>query len=194
MINLQKEISPVNIFEMKPVPVILSVLLLSLLFSCRTYHPNILFQTDSSTFRTSLVAGKQLAENNYRIEVNDKLKLRVYTNEGERIIDPDFEMMQQNFNQNSYREEREYLVEADGRVKFPMVGMVHMEGYTIKEAEAELQQLYSKFYKSPFVVLQFTNKRVIVLGATGGQVIPLNNENMNVVVSREKLRRYQLTL
>ncbi len=166
---------------MKLHPVIFIILFVSLFFSCRTYNPNVLFKTDSSTFRSSLAAGKQLAENNYKIEINDKLKLRVYTNEGERIIDPDYELMQQNLNQNIYREEREYLVEADGRVKLPMVGMVHMEGYNLKEAEAVLQQLYSKFYKDPFVTLEFTNKRVVVLGATGGKVIPLNNDNMNLL-------------
>ena len=166
---------------MRQQPAILLILFVFLFFSCRTYHPNILFRTDSSTFRTNLATGKLLAENNYKIEVNDKLKLRVYTNEGERIIDPDYELMQQNFNQNAYREDREYLVEADGRVKLPMVGMVHLEGYTLKEAESVLQKLYSKFYKEPFVALEFTNKRVIVLGATGGQVIPLNNENMNLL-------------
>jgi polysaccharide biosynthesis/export protein len=166
---------------MKLLPVVILFLYVSLFYSCRAYRANIILQTDSSTYRTSLMAGKQQAENNYKIEIDDRLKLKVYTNEGERIIDPDYELVRQNINQDAYREEKEYLVEVDGQVKFPMVGMVHLEGLTLKEAETVLQKLYSKFYKDPFVSLEFTNKRVVVLGATGGQVIPLNNENMNLL-------------
>ncbi len=124
---------------------------------------------------------KKLAEENYKIKVNDKLKLDVYTNNGERIIDPDYELVQPNINTANLRKEPEYLVEADGMVKLPMVGMVHLAGYTLKEAEEVLQKLFGKYYKEPYVKLDFTNNRVIVLGATGGQVIPLNNENMNLI-------------
>ncbi len=158
-----------------------TLFLLSLFTSCRTYRANILFKTDSSRVGNKLAYQKKLAEENYKIQVNDKIKLYVYTNEGERIIDPDYELVQPNINTANARKEQEYLVEADGRVKLPMVGSVHLAGYTLKEAEDVLQQLFSKFYKEPYVKLEFTNKRVIVLGATGGQVIPLNNENMNLI-------------
>ena len=41
------------------------------------------------------------AEKNYVIQVNDLLDLNVFTNKGERIIDPNFELVSQGSNQNS---------------------------------------------------------------------------------------------
>ncbi|MEX2234855.1 MAG: polysaccharide export protein EpsE, partial [Cyclobacteriaceae bacterium] len=54
------------------------------------------------------------------------------------------------------------------------------QGLTIQQAEEMLEKAYEKFYKDAYVLLQFNNKRVIVLGAPGGQVIPLNQENMRL--------------
>jgi polysaccharide export outer membrane protein len=156
-------------------------IIIVLLGSCRAYRQNILFKTNATTPPSGLSNEKALIEKNYKIQINDKLSIRVYTNEGERIIDPDYELVQKTTNQNLIHEEREYLVQYDGMMKIPMVGMVHMEGFTIREAEEVLQDLFSKFYKNPFVILQFTNKRVIVLGAPGGQVIPLKNEDMSLI-------------
>jgi polysaccharide export outer membrane protein len=61
-----------------------------------------------------------------------------------------------------------------------MVGSINLVGVTITQAEELLQKEFTKFYKDPFVVLKYTNKRVVVLGAPGGQVIPLLNENMRL--------------
>jgi hypothetical protein len=44
-----------------------------------------------------------------------------------------------------------------------------------------LQVLYSPYYREPFVQTRVTNNRVIVLGALGGQVLPLTNDNMNLI-------------
>ena len=44
-----------------------------------------------------------------------------------------------------------------------------------------LQKHFKRFYKDPFVIDEFANKRVIVLGAPGGQVIPLSFEDMNLL-------------
>jgi polysaccharide export outer membrane protein len=52
-----------------------------------------------------------------------------------------------------------------------------LEGLTIRQAELLLQKEYARFYQEPFVILTCTNKRVIVLGASQGAVIPLPNEN-----------------
>jgi polysaccharide export outer membrane protein len=44
-----------------------------------------------------------------------------------------------------------------------------------------IQTEYAKFYKDPYAILEYTNKRVIVLGSPGGKVIPLINENVSLV-------------
>ncbi len=124
----------------------------------------------------------QQAEQNYTIQPNDYLDLSVYTNHGERIIDPDLELIKDIPNQSgNVREEVQYLVDTKGVAKLPMIGTIHLEGLTIRDAETLLQKEYSKFYTDPFVNLTYNNKRVIVLGAPGGLVIPLIDENVRLL-------------
>lgn len=124
----------------------------------------------------------EAAEKNYIIQKNDYLQLDVYTNKGERIIDPDLELTQGIGNQNMNSTPIEtYLVDIKGVVKFPMIGEIRLEGLGIRQAEEILQKSYSAFYQDAYVILRYINKRVIVLGATEGQVIPLANENMHLV-------------
>ena len=121
------------------------------------------------------------AERNYVIQKNDFLKLEVFTNKGERIIDPNPELSNPNSSASAQTKSPiTYLVDLNGIVKFPVVGEMKMEGLTLRLAEATLQVEYEKFFKESFVVLTFQNKRVIVLGAPGGQVIPLANQNVNL--------------
>ena len=121
------------------------------------------------------------AEKNYIIQKNDYLKLEVYTNSGERIIDPDLKLLKDIPVQNTEtRPDPNFLVDINGVVKFPMIGELKMEGLTIRKAEEFLQKEYAKFYLQPYVILAYTNKRVVVLGAPGGKVIPLVNENVTL--------------
>ncbi len=121
-------------------------------------------------------------ENNYQIQKNDFLKLEVFTNNGERIIDPDLKLIKDMPVQNAIlKPDLSYLVDINGIAKFPMIGEIKVEGLTIRKAEDILQKEYAKFYKDPFVTLQYTNKRIVVLGAPGGKVIPLINENVTLV-------------
>lgn len=122
------------------------------------------------------------AEKNYIIQKNDYLEADVYTNKGERIIDPDFELTKDIGNQNiTTKPKPTYLVDINGTSKLPMIGEIKLEGLAIRQAEEVLQKAYSAYYKQAFVILRYVNKRVIVLGAPGGQVIPLTNENIRLV-------------
>jgi polysaccharide export outer membrane protein len=120
---------------------------------------------------------------NYVIQVNDYLKLEVYSNKGERIVDPEGALSADKTlqGQNQVRVEPVYLVTVDGTVKFPMIGLISIVGMTIREAEQKLQAEYDNYYKQCYVHLIFSNKRVIVLGSPGGQVIPLVNENVTLL-------------
>ncbi|MEJ0057000.1 MAG: polysaccharide biosynthesis/export family protein [Bacteroidota bacterium] len=106
---------------------------------------------------------------------------RSLQNKGERIIDPNPELSQSSGNAGTQsRPQLNYLVDLNGVVKYPVVGEVKMEGLTLHQAEQILQTEYEKYFKESFVVLTFQNKRVIVLGAVGGQVIPLVNQNITL--------------
>lgn len=114
---------------------------------------------------------------NYLIQKNDLLTLNVYTNQGEKIVNPGPEPADQ---PQPAETRQQYLVDHEGFVKFPLVPQIKLEGFTLRQAEDALQTEYAKFYEQPFVRLNYANKRVVVLGAPGGQVIPLANENMRL--------------
>jgi polysaccharide biosynthesis/export protein len=122
----------------------------------------------------------QQAETNYVIQKNDLLTLEVYTNLGEKLVDPNVESFKGSAATQTETTERTYNVDLNGVVKFPLINELKVEGLTLRQAEEILQKEYAKFYQQPFVKLQYTNKRVTVLGAPGGQVIPLTNENMRL--------------
>lgn len=121
------------------------------------------------------------AEKNYLIQPNDILELEVYTNGGERAIDPN-RVLQKDIPQNRVEDqEPQYMVNVLGLAKFPMIGEINVKGLTIRQAEAILQTEYARYYTNPFVSLICKSKRVVVLGAPGGKVVPLAYENMRLV-------------
>jgi polysaccharide export outer membrane protein len=155
-----------------------AVLAAILFTSCASYKANIMFKVPEDA---TLQKQAEEVQRNYVIQKHDMLKLDVYTNKGELIIDPDFNLMKEIPVQNAQRRpDPNYLVDVNGVAKFPMLGELKVEGLTIRQTEEILQKEYARYYTDPFVVLQYINKRVVVLGAPGGQVIPLVNENVTL--------------
>lgn len=153
-----------------------------LLSSCASYKQNIMFKSTDTAVAERVRKEALGTEKNFQITKNDRLKIAVFSNAGERLIDPNPELTQTNSAaRQSSQDEPIYLIDLHGLVKLPMVGEINLEGLTLKQAEEVLQKEYARFFKDPFVQLSFVNKRVIVLGALGGQVIPLENENTTVV-------------
>ena len=120
-------------------------------------------------------------ERNYVIQINDRIQLQVYTNNGERIIDPDYALLKEMpSNQVNSRPNPVYLIREDGFVKLPLLGDVKIVGLTLNEANLYLQEKYNEYYNDSYVDVRFANKRVIVLGSMGGQLLPLENQNVSV--------------
>lgn len=139
-----------------------------------------MLQSDGNMNWAVVNAEKNAAEKSYPLHINDRLEISVYTDKGERLIDPNKELSKDIRNQSS-TETLSYLIRTDSLISLPMVGEQNLVGMSLGDAEKKLQQAYSAFYKTPYVQLRVKNRRVTVLGATGGQVIPLENEDMNVL-------------
>ncbi|MFN3405569.1 MAG: polysaccharide biosynthesis/export family protein [Cytophagaceae bacterium] len=138
-----------------------------------------MFQTESEYHVDSISAILKSAESTYPIQKFDLLEIKIYTNGGERIIDPNSEL--ESRNQVQKIETPKYLVQEDGTVKLPMIGTVNLLGKTLFQADSILQQAYSKFYEEPFVITRFANKRVLVIGPLGSKVVNLENQKINVI-------------
>ena len=149
--------------------------------SACSYRNNVMFSHNDDFVAAKLTAEARALETNYTIQPNDLLNVKVYTKNGEMIIDPEYELTKGiNNNNRNDGPDPEYLVRLDGSIFLPMVGDVSLTGYTIHEANLKLIELYSEYFVDPYVIANYTNKRITVLGAPGGQIIPLENENLTI--------------
>ncbi len=151
------------------------------LFACKVYKQHYMFKIDEEKDLEFLSKDVVLAEKNYLIQPNDILEVRIFTNKGERLIDPNRELNFGETNRNLEKEKPEFLVREDGCINLPMVGNIHISGMKLYEAEEYLTEKYATYYQEPFVIIKYLNKRVVILGAPGGQVIPLINEDVTLL-------------
>jgi len=151
---------------------LLLLIVVSFFSSCRTLTSNRMFETKSSYDFSDF----EPAQIEYIIQPFDDLSLKIYTNKGDRLIDI----------KGTSRLQQDgitYKVEFDGQVKVPTLGRVQLSGKTIREAESLLEDKYKAYFKDPFVMVEVTNKRVIVFssGSADGQVIRFSNDNFTLI-------------
>lgn len=147
--------------------------------SCKMLNPNQMLRTGKNYhFNEFTDEDKQVKE--YKLAPDDKISFFLYTNEGQKLIDP---INKQNTQQRNIANSFEYTIEVDGKINLPQIGRVKLAGKTIKEAEFFLEDAYSSYYNEPFAIIEVTNKRVIVFpGGEGGtaQVVQLKNANTTI--------------
>lgn len=158
----------------------------SLLLGSCTVNKDILFKTPNDYVYDQI---PDTAVTQSRIAPNNILTMDFYTGDGHILIERGIGSSMltagaaagnNNLNRNN---NITYLVDQDGTVKLPVLGRVYLAGMNIREAERELENLYSKYYNEPFVKLDVTNNRVIVSPGSGGkaQVIRLVNNNTTLM-------------
>ncbi len=150
---------------------------------CNTYRQNIMFQSEVEINPLSFSQAISQAERNYIIIPGDVFIFRLYTNKGERIIDPTSDMeLQQGINPTFNPQlTTNYTVRPDGSVMLPMIGELKVSGYAMYQLDSLLSKSYALFYKDPFVISQISSRRVVVLGGLKSGVVPLVYENMNLI-------------
>ncbi len=151
------------------------ILLVAISFtSCKIFRSNLMLKTPKDYTYDKLA--DSLTKQDYRIEGNDVLQVRIFSNDGFKIID--LANTAANF-----RLDLDYIVDRDGTTKLPLTGKVKLAGLTIREAEVYLEEVYDKFYVKPYVTVKVTNKRVIVFPGNGGvaKVLSLTNNNTTVI-------------
>ncbi len=119
-----------------------------------------------STFSDSLI------KNNYVISPNDELSFKVYTLNGDKLLE------QNTSSQNNTTGPISYVVDYNGVVKLPIVRETKIAGMTEREAEFYLESVFAEFLNQPFVQIKVTNKRVIIFpGGQGGNASVLKLQN-----------------
>lgn len=182
-----------------------------LLDSCKYYKQDILLKADGSIQGEAVQARLSEANKNYVTAPGDWIAFKVYTNEGELLIDPNMELAKElggganvagtsnmgmmnpmlmggigGIGGGMLPGSLQHLIKADGFSDLPMIGRVKMAGYTYRQLDSVLAKEYGKFYEGAYVLSRIMNRRVIMLsnGADGNlysQVLILTNENTSLL-------------
>lgn len=152
-------------------------LLLSIAFwfsSCKIFRSNLMLKTPKDYTYDKIA--DSLSKQDYKIDANDLVNIRIFANDGFKIVDLATSSQVTRFI------ELDYVVNMDGTAKLPLVGRVKLAGLSVREATEYLEQIYADYYVKPFVFMTVTNKRVIVFPGNGGTARVLNLTNNNTTV------------
>lgn len=174
--------SPRSIFRL-PLFILLAA---SILSSC-TINRDIMFRTGDDFEFAPL---EEMESVGYRIAPNDLLQFRLFSNKGQRLNQMtaggvgtgNGNNNQQMNNMLNQQNGITYLVKPDGLVELPELGDIRLEGLTIEEAEALLEEAYASFYKDPFVILRVQNNRVYIFPGETGKASVVTLQNMNTTL------------
>ncbi len=147
--------------------------------SCRSLRPSEMFIIEDDY----PIAEFEPSEKEYKIKPFDKLALRITTNDGFSLIGLGNSQQTGGGSNQERQGGLEYLVEYDGQIKLPTLGRINITGKTIREAEKYLEEMYAEYYQQPFVLIEVTNRKVIIFkdGGTKGSVITIPSENLTLV-------------
>ncbi len=71
-----------------------------------------------------------------------------------------------------------YLVDVNGDIEFPVVGKLHVAGFTRMRVQEILKRMLEQgdYLDDPYVMVRFKTFKIFVLGNGGGKVINVTNE------------------
>lgn len=143
--------------------------------SCKILTPSVMLRTSKDFQYTPMPDSVSLQ---YKISQSDMVQIRLFANDGFKLIDVTSER-----GSSFAGGGPPYLVEFDGTAKFPILGRVMMAGLTVREAEMILQEKYSEYFHSPFVMVNVENRRVFMFPGTDGtaRVVPLQYDNTTLI-------------
>lgn len=152
-----------------------------LLQSCKTYTSNIILKAEPTDINWKSAYEKAIVEN--PIKVGDKIQYSIYTNQGESIIDPGGNLLAaKSFGDgnNTAIDKPTYDVLESGMCLFPLLGKISVVGLKTSQLDSLLSVKYETYYNGVYVISKVINKKIMVLGGKGGQIIPFNS-NMNLL-------------
>lgn len=133
-----------------------------LLLSCSTKKEILYFQDIDDT---SLVKVDQIFSHPI-IGVNDILKIDITALSLKAILPYQFDksIAQGQQRQDDILKLEGYLVDGDGNINYPGLGLVRVEGFTTQELQKELEGKLLEFIKNPTVRVRLVNFKISIIG------------------------------
>jgi len=114
-----------------------------------------------------------ITETEYRIAPDDRISARLFTNDGSGLVNIG---TSGNISVGGSTD-LNIKIESDGFAKLPIFGRVYLQGLTIRQAEMLIEDKFSEFYNNPFVLLEVSNRRVMIFAGSNTTVVTLTNDN-----------------
>lgn len=150
---------------------IIGLLFIVLFSSCDSYLNRHLMLRTGPNYPYSQFS--EIIDTEYRLAPDDRVGLRVYTNDGSGLI---------NLGVGSSvlvgsGTEISVKIESDGFAKLPLFGRIYLAGLTTRQAEMLVEDKFAEFYNNPFVLIEVSNRRVVIFAGSNSSVILLENDN-----------------
>jgi len=110
----------------------------------------------------------------YKLAPDDRLEVRLFTNDGSGLINLGTTAGNILVGSGTTLSVK---IESDGFSKLPLFGRVYLSGLTIRQAEMLIEDRFAQFYNNPFVLLEVSNKRVMIFAGSNTSVVTLSNDN-----------------
>ena len=149
------------------------VLIVFIFFSsCKVIQPSLMLKTEKNYVYNNF--SDSLVQENYHLAPNDEISMRVFANDGFKLID-----ITSQSTGIVARNTIDEIVDQAGMIKLPLIGKVKISGMTLRQAQAFLEKEYESQYIKPYVQIRIINKRVIVFpgGMGAAKVVNLVNNN-----------------
>jgi len=166
----------------------LSALLILLVLQGCSIKDDRLFQHSVNGDATTAVSNEDYNKEvkyEYKIAPNDRISVTVYVQSGSGSQQMNSILATSDITRNGVQNtdaSAGLLVTQKGTVNLPLIGSVKVVGLTEDEASKVLIQKYKKYIRHPYVVVEITNQRVIVVGEVEKPgVVPIINGTMNLM-------------
>ncbi len=148
---------------------------------CKSYTSNVILKSEASDINWQAESSKVIVE--HPIKVGDKIQFSLFTNQGESIIDPGGNLVAApNYSDGNTvnTQKPTYDVLETGMCLFPVIGKLNVVGLKTSQLDSVLSQKFESYYNGVYVISKVVNKKIIILGSKGGQLIPYT-ANMNLL-------------
>jgi polysaccharide export outer membrane protein len=156
------------------------ILFLLLAVACVPNKKVVLLQKNDvnkkALLKDSVIRSYSIPNKQYELKPGDILKIDITS-----LTDKQFDFFKEdnvgNIGLGGQIELLGQVIDANGNIKYPVIGQINLEGLTILEAENYLKEIAANYVDSPVVKIRLLNYRVTILGEVNkpGTFSTLNN-------------------
>lgn len=138
-----------------------------------------MFQVDSDFVFDKLEEDTTGTE--FVITPNTSVSIRIYTNNGAMLLE--YTTGGSEGRRQMGATSLPYVVDSQGYVDLPVVGRQYLAGYTIREAQDFLTEVFNDYFNETFVIVTVESRRVMIYNGSDGKgtVVNLSYNGISII-------------